>query len=196
VQFLRRGFQNRNKIKTKQGWQWLTVPVVHQPRSEELINGVRLDSEIPWQRKHWKALVLSYSPAPFFDVYGDGLKQLLDQEYSGLRDLDMALIRWAMEVLGIKTPVLYSSALGVEGSQTERLINICRATGADCYLSGPGGRRYMDLEAFAAAGITVTWQEFTSPAYQQVFPGTGFVPDLAVVDALFSCGPETIKLLR
>ena len=194
VQFQKNGLQNRNKLKTSQGWQWLTVPVLH--RSGQLINEVRINPKVPWQRKHWNALVSNYSPAPYFDVYGPGLKRLIDREWSSLCELNMVLIRWAMNALGIETPILYSSALGVEGNRTELLVNICKAVGAQCYLSGPGGRRYMELTAFEAAGITVIWQEFTSPAYDQVFPDVGFVPDLSVVDALFNCGPETIEFLR
>jgi hypothetical protein len=106
------------------------------------------------------------------------------------------MTRWTAEVLGIKTSILYSSALKAEGTQTEFLINICKAVEADCYLSGPGGKRYMDLAAFEAANITVIWQEFTAPTYEQLFPEIGFAPNLSVVDALFNHGPKTIESLR
>jgi hypothetical protein len=193
VQFQKNGLQNRNKIKTSQGWQWLTVPVLHdfgQP-----IRDVGINPNVPWQRKHWNALASNYGRAPFFNEFSPSLKPLLEQEWDSLSQLDMALAKWAMVALAIETPVVHASELGVEGNQTELLIAICRAVGADRYLSGPGGRRYMDLEAFAAAGITIEWQAFTSPVYPQLFPQAEFVPDLSAVDAIFNCGAATASFL-
>ncbi|MEO0049645.1 MAG: WbqC family protein, partial [candidate division WOR-3 bacterium] len=103
---------------------------------------------------------------------------------------------WVMSVLDLKVPIIYSSSLKVEGTSTERLVNICRAVGADKYLSGPGGRNYMDLSLFEQEGIKVVWQEFTHPVYEQVFPQVGFLPNLSIVDVLFCCGPETRKFLE
>lgn len=193
VQFQKNGVQNRNKIKTSQGWQWLTVPVMHdfgQP-----ILGVAINPNVSWQRKHWNALASNYGRAPFFNEFSPSLRLLLEQEWHNLCQLDMALTQWAMAVLKIETPIVYASQLGATGNQTELLIKICQAVGADCYLSGPGGRRYMDLEAFAAAGITVEWQAFNAPVYSQLFPQVGFVPDLSAVDAIFNCGAEARSFL-
>lgn len=190
VQFQKNGLQNRNKIRKPQGWQWLTVPVLHS--FGQMISEVRLETRVPWSRKHWNTLLMNYSKAPFFDQYSDSLKALLlDQPHDRLCALNMTLVRWAMERLDCHTPIVPASSLDIPGTQTEMLINICRATQADAYLSGPGGRRYMDLAAFEAAGIAVMWQEFTSPVYVQPFAGSEFVPDLSVVDALFCCGPRT-----
>lgn len=194
VQFQKNGHQNRNRIKTSQGWQWLTVPVLH--RFGQRIHEVSVNPKVRWGRKHWHALTTNYSRAPYLRVYGPGLKEILEGDWTSLCQLDVALIRWAMQALEVKTPLVHSSELGVDGTRTELLINICRAVGADGYLSGPGGRRYMDLAAFEAAGITVLWQDFTLPVYDQMFPAVGFVPNLSIVDTLFCCGPATSKFLR
>lgn len=194
VQYQKLSFQNRNKVKTRQGCQWLTVPAFHHSKS--LIYEVQIDSKAPWQRKHWNMLMSNYSRAPYFDMYGPELQQLLAREWSNLCELNITLIRWVMDALDINKPILYSSALEVGGSKTDLNINICKAVGADVYLSGPGGRNYMDLTAFEAAGINTIWQEFSSPSYAQVFPEVGFLPDLSIVDALFCCGPETGKFLE
>lgn len=194
VQFQKNGLQNRNKIKTSQGWQWLTVPVLH--RAGQLIYEVRINPTAHWQKKHWNALVSNYSQALYFDVYNSGLRDLVDNDWKNLCELNIALMRWAMDVLDIKTPILRSSVLGANGQQTELLINICKTVEADYYLSGPGGRLYMDLAAFEAADLTVVWQEFTPPVYSQVFLDAGFLPNLSIIDALFCCGPETIRFLE
>lgn len=195
VQFQRRGIQHRNRIKTANGVQWLTVPVCHRNRDEERINEMLINSELPWARKHWQTIVTNYARAPYFHQYAPELEQILNQDWRYLCELDMALIQWVMDVLHIHKPIVYMSALGVEGNKTELLINICQAVGADTYLSGIGGKRYMDLEAFAAAGIDLLWQEFAYPSYPQAFPELGFIPDLSILDTLFCCGAETRNFL-
>lgn len=196
VQFERRGIQHRNKIKTSLGSQWLTVPVFHRSREEEFINEVLINSELPWSRKHWNSLVTNYSRAPYFDKYALEIEQLLARKWSKLYELNIALIQWIMDALEIDKPIAYLSALEVEGSKSELIINACKAVGADAYLSGLGGKRYMELTAFEAAGIDVIWQNYSSPSYEQVFSDLGFVPDLSIVDTLFCCGPETRKFLE
>jgi hypothetical protein len=194
VQFQKNGLQNRNRIRSPQGWQWLTVPILHH--FGQNINEVQLDQHVPWPRKHWNALLANYARAPFFRQYGQGLKALLlDGSHSKLCDLNMAMTNWVLEQLGSQTSIISASTLGAAGDQTELLINICRAVQANGYLSGPGGRRYMDLVAFENAGITVIWQEFASPVYDQRSTDLEFIPDLSVVDALFYCGPRTAELV-
>ncbi|MFB2836048.1 WbqC family protein [Floridanema evergladense] len=196
VQFMRRGIQHRNKIKTSKGEQWLTVPVFHQSsREEEYIKDVRINSELPWARKHWNTLLTNYSPAPYFDLYAFELQQLLKEEWHDLCELNMVLIKWLMEVLIIKKPIAYLSELSIDGTKSGLLIDICKAVGADTYLSGSGGKEYMDLSLFQAAGINVIWQEFNSPFYKQVFPELGFLPNLSIIDTLFCCGSKTRDFL-
>ncbi|MCP6758879.1 MAG: WbqC family protein [Fischerella sp. CENA71] len=195
VQFERGGIQHRNKIKTCQGEKWLTVPVVHRSRDEEIINEMLIHTNLPWSRKHWQTLVTNYSRAPYFHKYSSEIQQILSGEWSNLCELNMALIQWVMDVLDIKKPIVYLSTLEVEGHKSQLLIDICKAVGADTYLSGSGGRRYMDLAAFEAADINVLWQKFTYPSYTQLFPELGFLPNMSILDTLFCCGSETRKIL-
>jgi hypothetical protein len=108
----------------------------------------------------------------------------------------MVLIQWVMDVLEIKKPIVYSSTLAVEGYKSELLINLSKAVGADTYVSGSGGRDYMDLSMFDAANVKVVWQEFSPPSYSQLFPETGFFPNLSIIDVLFCCGPNTRQFLE
>ncbi|MBI1945863.1 MAG: WbqC family protein [Deltaproteobacteria bacterium] len=192
VQFLERGHQHRNEIKMQTGKQWLTVPVV-QDRGQ-LIKDVRIDEGTNWRRKHWAALESNYRPAPFWRELSPGLKAVLvEGGHTKLAALDVDLLRWAFGALGIKTPIRWSSELGVQGEQTARLVSVCRAVGASVYLSGQGGRQYMELGQFEAAGVEVRFQEFAAPSYPQQFAQLGFIPSLAVVDALFNCGGEGVR---
>jgi hypothetical protein len=196
VQFQKNGLQNRNRIKTgsKEGLQWITVPVRH--RFGQAINETQVDSSLPWQKKHWNSLLVNYSRARCFRAYQNQLQPLLHAEYRSLSHLDMDLIAWCMEVLEISTPILYSSQLGVDGQATSLLVNICRAVGADAYISGPGGARYMEMALFEEAGLQVLWQNFDCPTYQQQFPKAGFVPNLSVIDAILNCGRDAVPLVN
>lgn len=194
VQFLERGFNHRNLIKMQTGKQWLTVPVVQQ-RGQN-IDQVVLDTGSNWRRKHWAALESNYRPAKFFKELAPGLKKiLLEGTQTRLLDLDLDLMQWAFDVLELRVPMRRSSELNVTGTQTERLISICRTVGADVYLSGPGGRQYMDLALFDAARIEVRFQEFHVPSYPQPFMQHGFIANLSVVDALFGCGRGARELI-
>lgn len=189
VQFHRRGLQHRNRIKTSQGWQWLTVPV--SSGSREVLKDVLVSSTEAWQAKHSRALELNYSRAPFFSQLAPGLLGILGRPWRYLAELDVELTRWVMNALGLETRVVLASSLGVDGTRSDLLVDICRAVGASAYLSGPGGRQYMDLAAFQEADIDVRWQDFRYPSYQQLFPSAGYIPDLSIVDVLFCCGAET-----
>jgi hypothetical protein len=194
VQFHRRGLQHRNKIKAPKGWQWLTVPVLQ--RDGQLISEVRINPTEPWQRKHANAIRWNYGRAQHFDRYAQSLIDLLSQPWDRLGELNMALMRWVMAEMGIERTIVRSSELAVDGQRSERLVNLCRAVGATTYLSGPGGRRYMDLDVFRTCGVDVKWQEFTVPTYAQVVPEVGFIADLSIVDVLLCCGPNAAAFLE
>jgi len=193
VQFQKNGLQNRNKIKNANGWQWLTVPVKH--RLEQSINEVEINARQRWGQKHWNALKTNYSKAEYFSPYAAELEALLTSSWNKLCPLNMALTEWAFKHLALTPKIVYSSELEVGGESTDRLVNLCKAVGGDCYLSGPGGRRYLREEAFPQAGLTLEYQQFEHPTYPQMFPKSDFVPYMSIVDALFCCGPKARHLI-
>jgi hypothetical protein len=194
VQFQKHGFQNRNLIKTNTGSQWLTVPIVHH--FGQKILEVAIARTTNWRKKHWSALQTNYAPAAFFKQLAPQLEPLLvGRDDDTLLAVDMELMRWAMATLGITTSIRMSSELGVGGDANERLVEICRAVAADTYISGPGGRAYMDLALFGRAGVAVTFQDYAPREYAQLFPKHGFLPNLAVVDALLNLGPDARALI-
>jgi hypothetical protein len=178
VQFKKNEWQNRNKIKTAAGWQWLTVPVLH--RFPQRICEVRINRTDPWSRKHLQ---------PFFE-------EIYAREWTLLLDLNLATIAYLAEALGIQTKLVLASSLPVpaELEATDRLIAICQAVGANTYLSGVGGREYLDLAPFKEAGIGVLFQAFQTRLYPQRFGA--FVPDLSIVDLLFNCNDHSLQIIR
>ena len=130
-------------IKAASGWQWLTVPVLH--RFPQRISEVRVNHRAAWPRKHLQALLSSYSGTPFFEVHRPFFEEVYAREWARLADLNLATLRYLAEALGIRPKLLLASSLPARQGRTERLVAICRALGADTYLSGAGARGYLDL---------------------------------------------------
>jgi len=194
VQFKKNEWQNRNRIKTATGWQYLTVPVLH--RFPQRICEVRINNAVPWSRKHLQALISNYNGTPFFDLYIPFFQEVYRREWTLLLDLNLTVLAYLVEALGIRTKLVLASSLPLperEGT-TERLIAICQALGAETYLSGLGGKGYLDLERFEEAGIRVLFQAFQCPRYPQRFGS--FEPNLSIVDLLFNCSEESLQILR
>ena len=193
VQYKKNEFQNRNRIKTADGWQWLTVPVTY--RFPQRIYEVGVNQTVDWQRKHLQALKTNYSKAPHFGTYIARFEEFYQQSYELLAEINVACIRLLMDLLGLKQKVVLSSSLQVETEDpTLRLVEICQALDGDTYLSGRDGAKYMDEDMFRSHKIQVVFQDFNHPEYPQCYGP--FEPNLSVADLLFNCGPESLTIIR
>ena len=192
VQFKKNEWQNRNRIKTAAGWQWLTVPVLH--RFPQKISEVKINNAAPWSRKHIGALVSNYSGTPFFELHRAFFEEIYARDWTLLLDLNLATLSYLAQALGIRTKLHLASSLQARGEATDRLVAICQAVGADSYLSGAGAREYLDVRRFEDAGIRVLFQTFQCPPYPQRFGA--FEPNLSIVDLVFNCGEQSLQVLR
>jgi hypothetical protein len=194
VQFKKHEWQNRNRIRTKDkdGWQWLTVPILD--RFPERIDQVEINGRTDWQRKHAQALRLHYGKAPHWEPLGPELLSLLERSWARICDLNVAVLDLLCRHLGIAARRVMASTLSAREEQTGRLIDLCLAVGGTIYLAGQTGAQYMDLGQFSAAGIQVHAQAYRHPEYSQRY--TPFVSHLSVVDLLFNCGPESLGIIR
>jgi hypothetical protein len=195
VQYVKRHWHNRNRIKTANGVEWLTIPVVSKGRFEQPIDEVAIEK--PWAEKHWRALELAYKRAPFFEQYGPAIKrwyELADKKVL-LTDVNAIFLNGICETLGLKTKITRDTSYPIQGVKTERLLGIVRAAGADRYLSGPSARAYFDESAFKAAGVTPEWMNYHGyPEYKQLHGG--FEHAVSVLDLLFNTGPDALRYLR
>jgi len=192
VQFAKHDWQNRNRIRTKDGWQWLTVPVID--RFPERIDRVEINGRTDWSRKHGQALRLHYGGCRFWDPVGPPLTELLQRPWQRLYDLNVAVLDLLCQQIGIRTPRVLASSLRAREESTDRLIDLTRAVGGTVYLAGSQGPAYMDVARFTQAGIAVEVQAYQHPEYPQRY--APFLPDLAVVDLLLNCGPDSLTILR
>ncbi|MDP2849066.1 MAG: WbqC family protein [Humidesulfovibrio sp.] len=193
VQFEKGSWRNRNRIKAPQGAQWLTVPVLTKGREFPLINEVRVNSAESWQKKHLRGLAQYYSKAPYYAEYAPELACVIDRSWEKLCDLNIALILHLSAVLGITTPVLLASELGIAGSGTLRLVDILAHLGGTIFYEGAAGRDYIDESLFSSRGMRVEFQDYAHPEYTQLHGG--FIPYLSVVDLLFNHGPNSLSIL-
>lgn len=186
-------YTNRNKIRQKAGWSWLTVPILTKGRPELAICNVEVDARQPWQKKHNVALSNTYGRAEHFVDYSDELASIYQQPVQKLTEIIHPLTRFILRELGISTSLLYSSSLPVSKTKSDLVLELCLAVGATEYLSGPFGRDYLDLDSFADAGIKVSWHDYVHPEYKQHYPG--FEPYMSAIDLLFNHGRKSAEIL-
>jgi WbqC-like protein family len=190
VQYTKRDWRNRNKIKTSNGEQWLSVPVRVKGRYHQRIDETFI-SERGWAEKHWRSISQSYAKAPHFADYAQAVQELYRKanEMERLSDVNRLFTDALCELLGIATKLSWSTDYRVGPGKTERLLDICLQAGASEYLSGPAARSYLDRELFGARGISVSWMDYAGyPEYEQPHPP--FSHQVSVLDLLFSVGAD------
>ncbi|MDD5313556.1 MAG: WbqC family protein [Dehalococcoidia bacterium] len=193
VQFDKHGWRNRNRIKTAQGIQWLTVPVLTKGRDKPLINEVLINNNSDWRKAHFSSIKQNYSRTPFFSTYINVFEEIYSQEWEYLIDLDVTFIRVLMDKLNLNREILFSSKLEVPEHKTHRLINICVKLGATDYLTGKAAEDYIDESLFNEKNIRLQYHNYTHPSYSQMYGD--FIPFLSVVDLLFNHGPQSLEIL-
>jgi hypothetical protein len=194
VQFEKQSWQQRNRIKTPSGPLLLTVPCL-QSLPQRIIE-VRIDRKINWRRKHWLSISANYSKAPYWKDYREPLEGIFAQEWDRLVDLNIGLITWLADRIGIDALfVRTSELLAPERTRTSCLVDICDQLDVDAYLSPRGAFAYLQSDQpFADLGIRLGFQQYDPPSYPQRFGE--FVPYLSVLDLLLNAGPAALEVLR
>ena len=193
VQFTRRDWRNRNKIRTKEGWAWLTVPIKQKNRYTQLLKETRIDNSTNWNKKHCETIRLNYSRAPFFEMYYPYFDSVYRKSWKFLLDLCYETTGCLKVFLNINTPTSKSSDLLVEGEKADLILNICQRLKASHYLTGSLARDYLSEKDFSQKGIDLEYQEYKHPKYTQRY--SGFVPNLSLIDLLFNAGDKSLDVM-
>ena len=195
VQFTRRDWRSRNRIKTKDGLAWLTIPVQTKGRYLQTVAETTV-ADAEWSRRHWRTIQAAYARAPYFDRMAGPIAEIYERPPSPrLSDINHAFIAAICRGLGVDTPITWSSHYQPCDGRNERLIDLCVKAGATEYLSGPAAASYIDHEAFAAAGVTVTFADYTGYAeYAQPHPP--FDHFVSALDLLFSTGSRALECMK
>lgn len=193
VQFQTDDWNHRNKIKSPSGPLWLTVEVAQRDHLHKRLTEIALQDTKPWRRKHLRSIEQSYAKAPYFRSYIDFFVDMYSHPWDNLVDLNLHQLLWLLDTLDIRVPLKRASAMDLEGRKSGMALEMCRKVGADILIFGSQGRDYAEVEAFAAAGVDVVFQDYRHPVYPQLYGE--FASHLSVIDLLFNCGPSSLDIL-
>ncbi len=193
VQYTVRDWRSRNKIKTQRGVEWLTVPVIHDHRSQ-LVTETRICHDVSWEKKHRGAWSANYRAAQYFGEVMQLLGNLEKTQDSTISELNIRLTRKICDYLEIKTPMILSSDLSLRGIKTERLIDLLKKLNATTYLSGPSADAYLDKNLFRQNGFRLEYKSYDYAPYPQLWGD--FIGDVTVLDLIANCGPQAKDYIR
>ena len=185
---------NRNKIISSSGYTWINVPIKKGHKSLPIMD-VEINNEIPWGKINFKKICAGYNKAKFFHLYKDYFENLYTKEWNSIFDLNFETIKQVLSWLDIKVEIVIESELHVSGQPTERLVKVCKKLGADTYISGIGGKRYLDEKSFEKNKIILKYQNYSPIRYLQ-HASKSFIPDLSIIDLLANVGSDSGKLLK
>jgi hypothetical protein len=193
VQYQPKDWNNRNKVKTSQKADWLSVPVNRKGYLEKKICDIEINNQVPWGRKHWGTLLQNYGKAPHFKKYADYFEDVYKREWKTLVDLDETMLQWFLDSLGIDVRVESAGDFDFQGQKSGLVLDMCKTLGADVYIFGAQGRDYADTDCFEGAGVRSEFQDYHYPEYPQQHGA--FIGNLSIVDLLFNCGGDSLDIL-
>lgn len=195
MQYTRRDWRNRNKIKTPEGHKWLTVPVKVKGKYYQTIRETEID-DTGWADVHWKTLCQNYRRTPNFDEIAAIFEPFyLQRQYTHLSVLNRDLIEAVCNYLGITTKISNSWDYQMIDGKTERLVDLCVQAGGSEYISGPAASDYIEEHYFTEQGIKLTWFDYSGyPEYPQQWGE--FTHAVTILDLLFNCGKDAPRYMK
>lgn len=194
-QFTKHSVTNRNKIRTRQGWSYLTVPIGKKFYGSRICD-VTLPADKSWQEHHWKSIKHEYGKADFFNLYRDFFEELYNKNFEYLWQINEEILFYLLRCFEINVPVIKASESKVDSDlqKTDLQIALLKSVGTDTYLSGPSGSNYLEFEKFPQNDIRLKFFKFQHPVYKQRYPG--FEPAMAAIDLLFNVGTEASEIIK
>ncbi|MBI2054297.1 MAG: WbqC family protein [Candidatus Staskawiczbacteria bacterium] len=197
VQFERKSWQNRNRIKTANGIATLTVPVEKAPQTAK-ISEIKISySQGNPLENHWKTISSAYKKSPYFEKYKPLFEKIYSKKYVLLRDLNMDLIKLICDILGIEKETILSSELNLKDEKiqrTEKVVNLCKKTGIDCLYDAKGAEELLEESLFEKENIKLEFQNFHHPEYSQLWGD--FIPYLSTIDLIFNEGEKSLSIIK
>lgn len=193
VQYLPKDWNNRNKIKTPRGPEWLTVPVRSKGYLDKKLTEIEISNDEPWKRKHWRTILANYRGTPFFGKYSGFFEDVYARDWRFLTELNDYMLRWFLFTLKIDVEFKDASKFEFQGVKSALVLDMCKTLGATSYIFGAMGKDYADVEAFEQAGVQVLFQDYRHPVYAQQYGE--FVDRLSILDLLFNCGDSSGEIL-
>ena len=191
LQYEKNSWQNRNKIKTIEGNQWLTIPVHGHINLN--CNQIKIDNKKRWAEKHLKSIKMNYEKTEYFKNYIEFLEDFFSRRWENLAKLNEYLLKWLLKELEIKTEFYRASDFSFKGQKSDLILNICKEFNAKIFIFGECGKSYADIEELKKNGIKPVFQKYQHPIYKQQYGE--FQMNLSIIDLIFNCGKDSKKIL-
>jgi len=195
VQFTKRDWRNRNKIKTPDGLKWLTIPVEVKGKYHQKINETKI-SDQKWNISHWQTIKNNYKNSKNFKEFSDFFEELYikcDKKY--LSEINFYFISAICELIEINTKITFSSSFELIGGKTDRLVDLCKKTNSNNYYTGPKAKDYIENEKFEMEGIKVNYLDYSSYIEYPQINGV-FSHEVSIIDLLFNVGKDYKLFLK
>ena len=194
MQYTKRDWRNRNKIITRSGPKWLSIPVDTKGKYHQKINETKI-KDPDWNLKHWNNIKENYRKAPFFSDYGKVIEEIYLKELQGveyLSSINRKILERFIQMLGLQIEIIDSRDFDLIGNKTEKLVNICKDLDATEYFTGPAAKSYMQEDLFTSQGIKVNYYNLDGfQEYNQMWDG--FDHFVSIIDMFMNLGEDTIK---
>jgi hypothetical protein len=198
VQFMKEHWHSRNKIRKKDGWLWLTTPILQSKSKLLMWPEAKIDNSQNWKRKQLNSIKMCYSRAKYFKEIFPELEEIYEKDYEYLIDFSEEIIRYAFRKFDINIPVYRTSNLineghDISGKKSDLIIKMCKTANAKTFVFGQDGKTYIEKEKFEAENIDYIFQRFIHPSYTQRYDG--FESHMSFIDLLFNYGKESKNIL-
>ena len=194
VQYLPKEWMSRNKIKANDAEIYLTVPVLKKSFLKKKNLEIKINNSVNWKKKHFKSIQLNYKGAKFYKDYIEFFEKIYSMEWEYLSDLNEYILRYLLKILNIKVEITKLSELNVSGVKSDLVLNVCKKLNAKKFIFGEQGKNYVKKDDFIKNDIKTIFQKYNHPAYEQL--QGKFIPYLSVIDLLFNCGNESLKIIN
>lgn len=193
VQYLPKDWMNRNKIRTKSGSIWLTVPVLRKGYRDLKTSEIEINNSIDWQKKHFRSISLNYKKSPYFENYIPFFEDVYSRKWKFLGELNEYMLKWFLDELGIKVNFLNANDFKFQGEKSSLILNMCKELNASTYIFGMLGKDYADMQEFEKNNIGLIFQNYNHPKYSQLY--REFISHMSVIDLLFNHGPKSLEII-
>lgn len=191
VQFEKNSWQVRNRIRTKDGWSYIGVPVITKGRFPQNICDVEINNKSNWREKELRAISMLYGKAPFFKEYKDFLEDLYLKKWEKLLDVDIYIMNFILQELNCNTEIFFDMDYTFIGNKTDLLVDMCKKLECDLYLSNLGSSAYIQIEQFTKQNINHRYINYLGCEYSQRYDN--FENGLSILDMLMNCGRQLTR---
>lgn len=187
-----RSYASRTKVRGPAPGteRWLSIPIFKN--SGQLYRDARIADDAIFE-KHLRLLKATYDRAPGRDAGMALVEHAFLGERAFLLDVNLRFIERVLAAAGYRGDVRLGSTTPSTLSGGAWLADLTISAGGSRYLSGPGGRSYIETDDFERAGVALEFGAFDPAAYEA--DGFPFTPGLSFLDAVFVLGEEAFRSL-